>query len=284
MKKIFLCAISNVASGNCAEDCQFCTQSAYFDTGITTYKYKDANDVLNEAKLAYKNQAVGFCLVTSGKGITDKKLEYISSLAHKIKKEIPDINLIACNGLASVEQLKYLKSNGIDSYNHNLETSKEFYNTVCTSHPWEDRYQTCLNVKEAELMLCSGGIFGLGESDADRKSLINSIVSLEPMSVPINFYHPNDALPIKASGITKQEAQKMIAKVATKLPNTMLMIAGGRELVFKDDLKSIFESGANSIVIGNYLTTEGESSHKDLELIKNNGYEIATIEDCPSGH
>lgn len=284
MKKIFLCAISNVSSGNCAEDCKFCTQSAYFDTDITKYKYKDENTVIQEAMIAYKNQAVGFCLVTSGKGITDKKLEYIANLAHKIKKEVPDLNLIACNGIASLDQLKYLKSNGIDSYNHNLETSKEFYNQVCTSHPWEDRYQTCLNAKEADLTLCTGGIFGLGESDADRVSFIDSIVSLEPMSVPINFYHPNDALPIKASGITKDEAKEMISKVASKLPQTMLMIAGGRELVFQDDITSIFESGANSIVIGNYLTTKGESSHKDLELIKKAGYTIATIEDCPSGH
>jgi len=171
---IYLCAISNIRSGICREDCKFCTQSAKWGADIKRYKQKEVKDIVNEAKLAKKNRAVGFCLVTSGKGLDDKTLEYVCETSKAILKEV-DIKIIACNGTASKEALKELKKAGVSIYNHNLETSEEFYPSICTTHSWEERFITCENIKSAGLRLCSGGIFGMGESEEDRISLLNSL-------------------------------------------------------------------------------------------------------------
>jgi len=273
---IYLCAISNISSGNCSEDCKFCSQSAHYNTNINKYKQKNIQTIINEAKLAKKNKAVGFCLVTSGKGLNDKKLEYVCKVAYQLKKEV-NISLIGCNGTASVEQLKELKKSGIENYNHNLETSKEFYSNICSTHSWEERFQTCLNVNEVGLNLCVGGILGLGESEKDRYSMLQSIKELNPMSIPLNFYIPNKSLPIKTTSIIKEEAIFWIEEYRKNF-DAMIMLAGGRELIFKDNWIEGLRVGANSIVIGNYLTTKGEKTDKDLEILEKSGYQIA--KDC----
>ena len=270
---IYLCAISNISSGNCSEDCKFCTQSAHYNTNINKYKQKDIKEIIKEAKLAKKNKAVGFCLVTSGKGLNDKKLEYVCKVAYEVKKEV-DISLIGCNGTASKEQLLELKKAGITNYNHNLETSKEFYPKICSTHTWEERFQTCLHVKEVGLNLCVGGILGLGENEKDRYSMLKSIKELNPMSIPLNFYISNQNLPIKSTFITKNEALFWI-KEYRKNFDGMIMIAGGRELIFQNNWIEALKAGANSIVIGNYLTIKGEKVNKDLEILEKNNFEIA---------
>jgi len=271
---IYLCAISNISSGNCSEDCKFCTQSAHYNTEIKTYKEKSIDEVIKEAKIAKKNKAVGFCLVTAGKGLNDKKLEYVCKVAKEIKKEV-DISLIGCNGTATKEQLIELKKAGIKNYNHNLETSKEFYKNICSTHTWEERFETCLNVKEAGLNLCTGGILGLGESAKDRYSMLESIKELNPMSVPLNFFIPNKNLPLNKTSITKEEALFWISEYRKVLKEAMIMVAGGRELIFGENWIEALRAGANSIVIGNYLTTKGEKANKDIEILKKYNYEIA---------
>ena len=275
-KSIFLCAISNISSGSCAEDCGFCTQSARHHADIERYKYKPVDQIVFEAKNASNNGAIGFCLVTSGLGLDDKKLAFVCEAAHAIKAELPDLNLIACNGIASVEQLRTLKDAGVNSYNHNLESSKNFYDKICTTHSWESRYQTCLNAKEAGLSLCSGGIFGLGESKEERTSFIQSVKSLSPDTMPLNFFIQNPALPIKATPLSEEEALAIITEVREALPNTRLMVAGGRETTFKSEDCDIFAAGADAIVIGDYLTTKGKLPESDLKMIERLGYEIAT--------
>jgi len=271
---IYLCAISNISSGNCSEDCKFCSQSAHYNTEIKTYKEKPIDEIIKEAKRAKKNQAVGFCLVTAGKGLNDKKLEYVCKVAKEIKKEV-DISLIGCNGTATKEQLIELKKAGIKNYNHNLETSKEFYKNICSTHTWEERFETCLNVKEVGLNLCTGGILGLGESKKDRYSMLESIKELNPMSVPLNFFIPNKNLPLNKTSITKEEALFWISEYRKVLKEAMIMVAGGRELIFADFWIETLKAGANSIVVGNYLTTKGEKANKDIEILKKYNYEIA---------
>lgn len=274
-KSIFLCSICNISSGSCAEDCGFCTQSAKHHADIQKYKYKDIAQIVFEAKNATSYGALGFCLVTSGLGLDDKKLAFISEAARALRAELPNIHLIACNGIANVEQLKTLKEAGINAYNHNLESSRSFYDTVCSTHSWESRYQTCLNVKEAGLDLCSGGIFGLGESKEDRISFIQSVKELSPQTMPLNFYIQNPALPLMATPLSEEEALAIIAEVKSHLPQTMLMVAGGRESTFKNRQCDIFEAGADAIVIGDYLTTKGQPPTQDLEMIRALGYDIA---------
>jgi biotin synthase len=275
-REIFLCAINNILSGTCKEDCKFCTQSVRYHANIERYNYKSIETIVSQAKVAKANGALGYCLVTAGKGLDDKKVDFVSRTAKAIKREVKELNLIACNGTATIEQLKFLKDSGVDSYNHNLETSKEYYHTICTTHSWEERYETCLNVKEVGLQLCSGGIWGMGESRADRDSLMDAIISLNPDSVPLNFYIPNIALPIKSRDISKDEALEIIKKARTLLgEDKLLMVAGGRELIFGGSEKEMFDAGVNSIVIGDYLTTKGDEPLKDINMLKKIDYRVA---------
>jgi biotin synthase len=275
-KKIYLCAICNIESGTCDQDCKFCTQSVKYQADIARYTRKDIGTIVAEAKNARKNKAIGFCLVTAGKGLTTKRLAYICEAARAVKKENLGLKLIACNGLATLEQLLELKEAGVDNYNHNLETSREFYPSIVSTHTWDERYQTCLNVKESGLKLVSGGIFGLGESQEDRISMLTSLASLDPMTVPLNFFHPNKALPIVTNSVTKEQALKLITLAKEMIPNAhKIMVAGGRELMFGRDQYKVFEYGANSIVIGDYLTTPGKNALQDIEELEKMGYNIA---------
>lgn len=275
-KTIYLCAICNIESGTCAEDCKFCTQSVRYKADIERYKRKAIDQIVQEAKAARANKAIGFCLVTAGKGLDDKRLQFVCEAAYAVKKENLGLKLIGCNGTASLEQLLELKKAGVDNYNHNLETSHEFYPTICTTHTWDERYETCENVNKSGLKLVSGGIFGLGETQDDRISMFEALQSLNPMNVPINFFHPNEALPIVENSINKEKAFELIELTRKMLPNAhKIMVAGGRELMFQEDQFKVFEHGANSIVIGNYLTTSGNKAADDIAQIENLGYTIA---------
>jgi len=277
MQAIFLCAINNILSGTCQEDCKFCTQSVRYHADIERYNYKDITQIVEEAKAARANGALGYCLVTAGKGLDDKKVDFVARAAKAVKAEVEGLNLIACNGTANKEQLLYLKKHGIDSYNHNLETSERYYAEICSTHAWSERYETCENVKSVGLALCSGGIFGMGEKEEDRDALLRSIASLSPESTPLNFYHPNPALPIKTRNIERKEAIEIIQKARVLLgEERLLMVAGGRELLFNGHEDEMFKAGANSMVIGNYLTTEGLSPSKDKQMLESLGYEVAT--------
>ena len=276
MRPIFLCAINNILSGTCKEDCKFCTQSVRYHADIERYSYKAIEQIVAEAKQAKKNGALGYCLVTAGKGLDEKKTDFVARAAQAVKAEVEGLNLIACNGTATKEQLLYLKQHGIDSYNHNLETSERYYPDICQTHGWQERYTTCENVKSVGLALCSGGIFGMGEHQEDRDDLLDAIVSLQPESVPLNFYHPNPALPIKTRNINQDEAVEIIKKARKLLGDErLLMVAGGRELLFSGEEAKMFQAGANAIVIGNYLTTSGEAPDKDRAMLQSLGYEVA---------
>ena len=270
---IYLCAISNIRSGACREDCKFCTQSVKWGADIKRFKEKNIETIVHEAKLAKKHKAVGFCLVTSGKGLDEKTLEYVCRASKAVLKEV-DIKIIACNGTADKESLKELKKAGVGIYNHNLETSREYYPKICTTHSWDERFETCENVKSVGLRLCSGGIFGMGESENDRISLLNSLKQLKPDGIPLNFFIENEKLPIKATH-NKEMALDIIKLFRKNFENSIIMLAGGRELVFGEKFSEALKVGANSIVIGDYLTTKGEKPDKDIEILEKEGFEIA---------
>jgi len=275
-KEIFLCAISNINSGTCNEDCKFCSQSVKYKADIERYIQKPVDAIVEEAKAARASGALGFCLVTANKGIDTKVLNFVCEVARAVSVAVPDLRLIACNGTASVEQLLVLKEAGIKAYNHNLETAESFYPEVCTTHPWSERYATCENVTKAGLTLITGGIFGMGETQEQRVSMLESLKSLNPTSVPLNFYHHNPALPLKPNPLTTDEALELITLARTIISDAdRIMVAGGRELQFGTRQTEIFKAGANSIVIGNYLTTQGRDKQSDLEMLKNLGFDVA---------
>ncbi|AXX93565.1 biotin synthase BioB [Malaciobacter molluscorum LMG 25693] len=274
-KTIFLCAICNIESGTCNEDCKFCTQSVKYKADIQRYKRKEIDQIVEEAKKAKQNHANGFCLVTAGKGLTQKRLEFVCEAVRAVKKENLGLVLIACNGTATVEQLEILKEAGIDAYNHNLETARDFYPTICTTHTWDERYETCKNVKQVGLRLICGGIFGMGETQEQRVSMLESIASLDPMNVPLNFFHPNEALPLVKNTINREQAFELITLARKMIPNARkIMVAGGRELMFGEEEYKIFEKGANAFVIGNYLTTQGKTPKDDIEALEKLGFSI----------
>ena len=275
-KKIFLCSICNINSGTCNEDCKFCSQSVKYKADIERYRQKPMEQILEEARRLEALGALGFCLVTAQKGLDDKTLEFVCNVASTLKREVPRLRLIACNGTATLEQLSELKRAGVSAYNHNLETSHTFYPQVCTTHPWEERFETCEKVNASGLKLISGGIFGMGETHEDRLSMLHSLKELNPISVPLNFYHHNPALPLSPNPLSIDESLELITLAREILDKAdRIMIAGGRENTFKERQSEIFEAGANSIVIGNYLTTAGREAHTDLMMLQQLGFEIA---------
>ena len=275
-EKIFLCSICNINSGTCKEDCKFCSQSVRYKADIERYKQKPIDAICQEAVAARDNGALGFCLVTAEKGLTDKTLKFVCQVAKEVQKAAPELRLIACNGTATLEQLLLLKEAGIKAYNHNLETSETFYPQICTTHPWSERYETCKNVNAAGLVLISGGIFGLGETQEDRISMLQALKSLNPTSVPINFYHHNVALELNPNPLQVDEALALIRLTREILCDAQrIMVAGGRELMFGSRQAEIFQNGANSIVIGNYLTTKGRVMRQDLQMLASLGLDIA---------
>ena len=275
-EKIFLCSICNINSGTCNEDCKFCSQSVRYKADIERYIHKPIETILREAVVARDNGALGFCLVTADKGLTPKSLKFVCEVARAVREVAPELRLIGCNGTASVEQLLTLKEAGIKAYNHNLETSESFYPKICTTHSWRERYETCENVNKAGLVLISGGIFGLGETEEDRVSMLESLKSLNPTSVPVNFYHHNEALELEPNSLTVDEALQLVKLTRQTIPHAeRIMIAGGRDLMFGERQNEIFAYGANSIVLGNYLTTSGRVMSKDLDMLKSLHLEVA---------
>jgi len=275
-KQIFLCSICNINSGTCKEDCKFCSQSVRYKADIERYKQKPLEAIEKEAIAARDNGALGFCLVTADKGLNEKTVAFVCEVAKHLQKVTPQLRLIACNGTATLSQLLQLKEAGIKAYNHNLETSEAFYPQICTTHSWRERYETCQNVNKAGMVLLSGGIFGLGETQEDRISMLEALASLNPTSVPINFYHHNEALQLQPNPLTTDEALDLVKLTRKMLPDAQrIMVAGGRELMFGDRQNEIFAAGANAIVIGNYLTTAGRAMHKDLKMLQDLGLTIA---------
>ncbi len=273
-REVFLCAICNISSGSCSEDCAFCTQSAHYHADIELYKQKPLEKIVAEARKAHEHQALGFCLVSAGRGLDDRTLRFVCESAEAIKCEIPNLNLIACNGLASKFQLQILKDHGIFSYNHNLESSENYYTKICSTHTWRSRYETCEAVKEVGLELCCGGIFGMGECEEDRYDLVDAITSLSPSSVTVNFFHPNPVLPLQKN-LDTDAAIFWINSLRENLSESMIMVAGGRELIFESKEREMFEAGANAIVIGDYLTTSGNAVNQDLQMIDKLGLKVA---------
>ncbi|MCR4942064.1 MAG: biotin synthase [Campylobacter sp.] len=278
MKTVMLCAICSVSAGNCSQDCAYCTQSVKSQVDIEKFELKNIEQIIKEAKIAAANHALGFCLVTSGRKLGEgKKLEHIAKAARAVHEALPELMLIACNGEASYEALCELKKAGVFSYNHNLETSREFFPKICTTHSWEDRFETNLNAKRAGLMLCTGGIYGLGESEDDRKSFRKSLAELSPFTSTVNFFIPHEKLPIKREKMSADEAFGIIADTKAALPEARIMIAGGREKILGERQYEIFEHGADAIVIGDYLTTRGEKPCDDIVNLEKMGFEFAKI-------
>ena len=271
--KIDLCSIINAKSGACPEDCFFCAQSAHSKTNINVYPLLDKEKILEVANYAKKYGAKRFCIVTSGKKPSDMELKEICTYI----SEIRDMGFLPCATLGMLEkgQLAQLKDAGLYRYHHNLETSEAFFSEICTTHTYREKLKTIEAAKSLGLTVCSGGIFGLGETWEDRIDMAFALKEINIESVPINFFTPISGTPLgNMEPLSPLEALKIIALYRLILPDSEIRICGGRLLTLRELNSYIFFAGADSLLIGNYLTTQGKRPDEDLQMIRDLEFEI----------
>lgn len=275
--KVKLCAIINAKAGRCSENCSFCAQSSHHNTNVTAYPLLSQEEIIKAAKAAEsKMQATCFSIVTSGRLIkSEQELSAIGSALRAINAQT-DLNRCVSMGALSVQSIQKLKANGLKRLHHNLESAKSFFNKICTTHTYNERLQTIKLAKQADLEVCSGGIFGLGESLEQRVELAFTLRELEVESVPINILNPIAGTPAADNykPMTPLEVLRLVATYRLILPNVDLGVFGGRERALGELQSLMFIAGANVMLIGNYLTTKGQSPEKDLKMIKDLGLEI----------
>lgn len=272
-----LCSITNIKSGNCSENCGFCSQSAHHPgENSPVYGLRPQSEILEAAKAAAAAGAKRFCLVSQGRGpkYTSPKSKEFAEILDTVQKIIDTVDIKPCCALGelTLEQAQALKEAGVTRYNHNLESSENFYPHIVTSHSWSDRVATIKNLKEAGIQACTGGILGLGESWEDRLDLALALRELEVESVPINLLNPREGTPLAENGkLNPFEALKAIAIFRFILPRQILRYAGGREAVMGDLQNFGFQAGINAMLVGNYLTTLGQSPDQDHALLNSLG-------------
>lgn len=266
-KKFSLCSIINAKSGKCSEDCKFCVQSGHYQTDAPVYPLKNEEEIIAAAQAAHDIGATHFSLVTSGRGLSSKDIPKVAKIITAIKKQVP-IKVCASLGILKTEDLKYLKEAGLSRYHHNLETSKEFFPKVVTTHSFQDRIDTIKASQEAGLEVCAGGIFGLGENEEDRISMALSLRDCNVDSVPINILIPLAGTPLAdIAPIAINEIIRTIALYRLILPEMPLRLAAGRESALGDFLSSLFMAGADGMMIGGYLTQKGRTPEKDNRFV-----------------
>lgn len=267
-------SLVNAKSGRCPEDCSFCAQSSFYNTGISKYPLLPTEKLIDYARNAKNEGSTSFCLVCAYRSPPEKDFEQICEAILKIKNSI-DIDVNVSLGFMTPERAKKLKSLGVKRYNHNLETAKSYFSQICTTHNYEDRINTAKIVKEAGLELCCGGIIGMGESPEQRLELAFSLADLDPDEVPLNILISREGTPLMYNHpLTNEEIIKTIAVWRFIMPKTILKLAGGREKYFSDNGSYALKAGANGIISGGYLTTGGNNPNKDIKMIKEIGLEV----------
>ncbi len=259
------CSIINAKSGRCSEDCKFCAQSAHYKTEVEEYGFLDIRLVEAQAKLLKDKRVKRFSIVTSGKSPSEKDLGKIEKSIEVIRHVglIPDISV----GILNDGTLERLKKAGLSGLHHNLEVAKSFFKNICTTHEYEEDVQTVKKAIEKGFYVCSGGIFGLGESWDHRVELAETLKSLGVHSVPINFLNPIKGTPLEYMPVlTEEEALKIVALFRFLLPDKDIRICGGRNRVFSSRTKiKLLNCGVSGIMVGNYLTTLGFDIEEDLK-------------------
>ena len=253
----------NAQSGLCAEDCHYCSQSKVSEAEIEKYPLLARDRILEAAARADALKAGTFCLVISGRSPGERVFGRVLDAIAEVKRDY-DLRVCACLGLLSADQARRLKEAGANTVNHNLNTSENFHPEICTTHTFADREATLRNVQQAGLSACSGGIIGMGESDDDIIDLAISLRELKVDSVPVNFLIPIEGTPLAGlNELTPTRCLRVLCLFRFILPSQKIRIAGGREVHLRS-LQPLGLYPANSIFIGDYLTTAGQSARADL--------------------
>lgn len=266
---VHLCSIINAKSGRCAENCAFCAQSAHHDTGVEVYPLVDEDEIVRCAALAEQNGAGCYGIVTSGTRINKaEELDLVCRAVARIKSET-GISPSCSLGILDEETALRLKNAGMETYHHNLETSRSFFSQICTTHDYEDDVATIRAAKAVGLRVCCGGIFGLGESFAQRIEMALTLRELNVDSIPLNFLNPVAGTRLEnADNLTPLECLTIIAVYRFLLPDKRLSVCGGREKNLRELQSWMFLAGADGTMTGNYLTTPGRPPELDRQMLK----------------
>ncbi len=266
-----LCSIINGKGGRCSENCKFCAQSAFYQTGAEVFPLISTAEIVEQAKRDAKSGVLRFSIVTSGKALNDAELDAMCEAIRAIRAQV-GIEVCASFGLLTEEQYRRLKEAGITRVHNNLETSRRYFPKVCTTHQYDEKVEAIRAAARAGLSVCSGGIMGIGETAEDRIDMALALRRLDIKSVPINMLNPIPGTPLADKPpLGAEEIQRIVALYRFLLPDASIRLAGGRGLL-KDKGKSCFLSGANAAITGDMLTTSGYSAETDLGLLTELGY------------
>jgi len=268
-----LCSLINAKSYLCAEDCGFCAQSVRFDTRVNRYQLMPPEEVVKAAKEFEKKGAKNFCVVTSGGELNDKEFEQIIEIYRRLKTET-SMNLDGSLGFVTPERVKRLKEAGVRRFNDNLQSSREFYPKIVSTHSYDKRLETLQMLQNGDMEICSGGILGMGETREDRVKLAFELKPYRPHCLPMNILNPRPGTPLENQPVPDPlEMIKTIAVFRFIHPQSNIKLAGGREVNLGPHYQEkALRGGANGLIIGGYLTTQGNPIHEDFEMLKRAGF------------
>ena len=265
--------LNNIKKNACSEDCTFCGQSAFFDTGIETYQLPTPEEVVIKAKKAKEEGAESYCLVAAWKEPSSKDFTDVCKIITEINEKV-GISVECSLGFLTKEQAVKLKELKVKRYNHNLETAKSKFPEICTTHTYQDRLDTLEIAREAGLELCTGGIIGLGETREQRMEMTLELARIYPEAVTINILVPVPGTPLELQvNLPNSEITRIFSVVRFLLPESVIKISGGRETNLDDSGEKLLQSGANGIITQGYLTMDGNDAQKDRKMIEKIGLE-----------
>ncbi|MFF5205555.1 biotin synthase BioB [Streptosporangium sp. NPDC000396] len=273
-RRVKLNYLVNLKSGLCPEDCSYCSQRLGSTAGVLTYTWLKPEEAAAAARAGIAGGAKRVCLVASGRGPTDRDVERVATTVAAIKEHDPRAEICACLGLLSDGQAARLREAGVHAYSHNLNTAEATYAGICTTHTFADRVETVRRSRDAGLSACSGLIAGMGESDSDLVDVVFALRELDVDSVPVNFLIPFEGTPLAGRWeLTPQRCLRILAMVRFVCPDVEVRLAGGREIHLRS-LQPLALHIANSIFLGDYLTSEGQAGQADLDMIADSGFEV----------
>ena len=260
--------IVSIKTGGCPEDCHFCSQSGQFTSPVRSV-WLNIPELVKAAEQTAATGASEFCIVAAVRGPDERLMTQMRDGVKAIKEAV-DIEVAASLGMLTQEQVDQLVEMGVHRYNHNLEAARSFFPQVVTTHSWEERWETCLMVRESGMELCCGCLVGMGETIEQRAELAAQLGELQPDEVPLNFLNPRPGTPFGDLPLMEaDEALRTIAAFRLALPRTILRYAGGRELTLGDlGTRDGLLGGINAVIVGNYLTTLGRDPKEDLALLE----------------
>lgn len=268
-----LCSIVNGKSGKCSEDCKFCAQSSYHKTDIEVYPLKEIEEFVEDAKYHKDKGVQRYSIVTSGKRLSKYDIEKVAKSYKAIKEEVK-IKTCASHGLLDEDDMKKLKIAGVERYHNNLETSRKYFENICTTHTYDEKIKTIKAAQNAGIEVCSGGIFGLGETEEDRIDMAIELRDLGIKSIPLNVLNYIEGTTISnVNPITEEEFLKSLAIFRFINPTSQIRLAGGRNLLTQYGILA-FQGGANATITGDLLTTCGNGIDEDVKMIKSLGFKI----------